>query len=244
MNNKFEDDEVLDQLRKSARKTKEPRLDEGIIQSAISNNNHAGKRKFPAPALVFNLAGATAVIFGVFVVTGPLASSNQEVLSSGTQDQLSKIAEGSMEALLVEGDVKISEEDLMSQEGRSLTEHGLSAVGNYVSNNPSEFVDEIWNGQGGSSNGNLWVFVVTDGVYIANGDDGARLSSPFYVDNIGSYTDQISRSSDADGIRLLIQGDSNILYPLVVPVNQEQGSLYQELREYILSTTFTKVPTF
>lgn len=250
MNNKFEDDEVLAQLSKSARKTKELKLDEGIIQSAISSKHNIGRRKFAAPALMFNLAGAAAVIFGVFVVTGPLASSNQAVLSSGALDQLSKI-EGSM--ALAMGHVKINEEDLLARNGKSLAEFGQSAVGNYVSNGPPEYVDEIWTGKGGTSYGNLWVFIVTDAVYTANFDhpvlDKMLFADSSLTTSLGEaqvlrHPDQVARSSDADGIRLLIQGDSNILYPLVVPVNQEQGSLYQELRDYILSTTFTKVPTF
>jgi hypothetical protein len=240
MNNKFEDDEVLAQLSKAARKTKAPRLDEGIIQSAISSRPNVGRRKFSAPALMFNLAGGAAVIAGVFVFTGPLGPTNQEVLSSGTTDQFSKI---SGEMLLAMGDVKITEGDLLSRKGKSLSEHGLSAIGNYVSNSPSAYVDEIWNGQGGTSDENLWVFVVTDAVYIANGDNRVTLSRPFTEEKVKSYADQIASSSEADGIRLLIQGDSNVLYPIVVPVNQEQGSLYIELRDYILSTTFTKVPT-
>jgi hypothetical protein len=241
MNNKFEDDEVLAQLSKAARKIKSPKLDEGIIQSAISSKPNVGRRKFSAPTLMFNLAGGAAVLAGVFVFTGSLGSTNQEVLSSGTTDQSSKISAGAL--ALARGNVKITEEDLLARDGKSLAEYGQSAVGNYVSNNPSEYVDEIWTGKGGASEGNLWVFVVTDDVYIANGNDRVRLSSPFTQDKVISYADQLASSSDADGIRLLIQGDSNVLYPIVVPVNQEQGSLYTELRDYILSDTFTKVPT-
>lgn len=250
MNNKFEDDEVLAQLSKSARKTKEPKLDEGIIKSAISRTQNVGRRKFSTPALMFNLAGATAVIVGVFVVTGTPGSSVKQVLSNGTLDQFSKI-EGSM--ALAMGHVKINEEDLLARDGKSLAEFGQSAVGNYVSNSPLQYVDEIWTGKGGTSYGNLWVFVVTDAVYFANFERpvlrralfaDSSLSTSGGEDQVIRHPDQIASSSDADGIRLLIQGDSNILYPLVVPVNEEPGSLYRELRDYILGTTFTKVPTF
>jgi hypothetical protein len=242
MNNNFEDDELLAKLSKSARRSKAPRLDEGIIHSAISSKPKVGRRRFFAPTLMFNLAGGAAVIAGVFVFTGPLGATNQELLSSGTADQLSKRSEGALS--LAMGNVKITEEDLLARDGKSLAEYGQSAVGNYVSNNPGEYVDEIWTGTGGTSEGNLWVFVVTDDVHIANGDNRVRLSSPFTQDKVISHADQLASSSDADGIRLLIQGDSNVLYPIVVPVNEEQGSLYTELRDYILSDTFTKVPTF
>lgn len=249
MKNKFEDDEVLSQLSKSARKTKAPKLEESIIHAAISSKPNTDRGKILKPALLLNLAGGAAVLVGVFVLTGPLSSTNQEVLSSGDVDQYSKI---SSEMSLARGHEKITEENLLSREGWSLAEHGASAVGNYVSNSPSAYVDEIWNGQGGTSEGNLWVFVVSDAVYIANGDNRVSISTFFTENNLNSfideeqaisYSDQIASSSDAAGIRLLIQGDSNILYPIVVPVNEKQGSLYTELRDYILSSTFTKVPT-
>jgi hypothetical protein len=242
MKNKFEDDEVLAQLSKAARRTKAPKLDESIIQSAISSKPKFGPRKFLTPALMFNLAGGAAVLAGVFVFTGPLGPTNQPMVYSDIMDSFSRM-EGS--ALLAQGDVKITEEDLLDRDGVSLAEHGLSAIGNYVSNSPAEYVDEIWNGEGGAESGSLWVFVVTDGVYMSNSENTLPLSSLFTDGKLGSYIseNQIATSSDADGIRLLIQGDSNILYPLVVPVNEAPGSLYTELRENILSNTFTQVPT-
>jgi hypothetical protein len=80
---------------------------------------------------------------------------------------------------------------------------------------------------------------------MSNSENTLPLSSLFTDGKLGSYIseNQIATSSDADGIRLLIQGDSNILYPLVVPVNEAPGSLYTDLRENILSNTFTQVPT-
>lgn len=250
MKNKFEDDEVLAQLSKAARKTKAPKLDESIIQSAMLSKPKFGPRKFLTPALMFNLAGGAAVLAGVFVFTGPLSPTAQEMVSSGTMDPFSRM-EGS--ALLVQGDVKITEEDLLARDGVSLAEHGLSAIGNYVSNSPAEYVDEIWTGQGGTETGNLWVFVVTDAVYIANDENSVPLSSFLTSEKLGSaigegsslgYGEQLASSSEADGIRLLVQGDNNILYPLVVPVNEEPGSLYSELLGKIVSDKFTKVPTF
>jgi hypothetical protein len=250
MKNKFKDDEVLAQLSKAARKTKAPKLDESIIQSAILSKPKFGPRKFLTPALMFNLAGGAAVLAGVFVFTGPLSPTAQEMVSSGTMDQFLRMEDS---ALLAQGNVEITEENLLAREGVSLAEHGLSAIGNYVSNSPAEYVDEIWTGQGGTETGNLWVFVVTDAVYIANDENSVPLSSFLTSENLGSaigedsslgYGEQLASSSDADGIRLLVQGDNNILYPLVVPVNEEPGSLYSELLGKIVSDRFTKVPTF
>ena len=250
MKNKFEDDEVLAQLSKAARKTKAPKLDESIIQSAMLSKPKFGPRKFLTPALMFNLAGGAAVLAGVFVFTGPLSPTAQEMVSSGTMDQFSRMEDS---ALLAQGNVDITEENLLAREGVSLAEHGLSAIGNYVSNSPAEYVDEIWTGQGGTETGNLWVFVVTDAVYIANDENSVPLSSFLTSEKLGSaigedsslgYGEQLASSSDADGIRLLVQGDNNILYPLVVPVNEEPGSLYSELLGKIVSDKFTKVPTF
>jgi hypothetical protein len=94
---------------------------------------------------------------------------------------------------------------------------------------------------------------VTDAVYIANDENSVPLSSFLTSEKLGSaigedsslgYGEQLASSSDADGIRLLVQGDNNILYPLVVPVNEEPGSLYSELLGKIVSDKFTKVPTF
>ena len=250
MKNKFEDDEVLAQLSKAARKTKAPKLDESIIQSAMLSKPKFGPRKFLTPALMFNLAGGAAVLAGVFVFTGPLGPTNQPMVYSDIMDSFSRM-EGS--ALLAQGDVKITEEDLLDRDGVSLAEHGLSAIGNYVSNSPAEYVDEIWTGQGGTETGNLWVFVVTDAVYIANGENSVPLSSFLTSQKLGSsvgegsslgYGEQLASSSDAEGIRLLVQGDNNVLHPLVVPVNEDPSSLYSELRSVILSEKFTKVPTF
>jgi hypothetical protein len=242
MKNKFEDDEVLAQLSKSARKTKAPKLDERIIQSAMLSKPKFGPRKFLTPALMFNLAGGAAVLAGVFVFTGPLGPTNQPMVYSGIMDPFSRMEGSSMLAM---GDLKITEEDLLAREGKSLADYGQSAVGNYVSNSPTEYVDEIWNGQGGTASGGLWVFVVTDGVYMSNSENTLPLRSLLTDGKLSSYIseNQIATSSDADGIRLLIQGDSSVLYPLVVPVNEAPGSLYTELRENILSNTFTQVPT-
>jgi hypothetical protein len=209
-----------------------------------------GPRKFLTPALMFNLAGGAAVLAGVFVFTGPLGATNQPMVSSDIMDPFSRM-EGS--ALLAAGNLKITEEDLLARDGVSLAEHGLSAIGNYVSNSPAEYVDEIWTGQGGTETGNLWVFVVTDAVYTPNDENSVPLSSFLTSEKLGSaigegsslgYGEQLASSSDADGMRLLVQGDNNILYPLVVPVNEEPGSLYSELLSKIVSDEFLKVPTF
>lgn len=250
MNNKFEDDEVLAQLSKAARKAKAPKLDESIIQSAMLSKPKFGPRKFLTPALMFNLAGGAAVLAGVFVFTGPLGSTNQPMVYNDIMDPFSKM-QGS--AALAQGNLKITEENLLARDGVSLAEHGLSAIGNYVSNSPAEYVDEIWTGQGGTETGNLWVFVVTNAVYIANDENSVPLSSFLTSEKLGSaigegsslgYGEQLASSSDADGMRLLVQGDNNILYPLVVPVNDEPGSLYSELLGKIVSDKFSKVPTF
>jgi hypothetical protein len=237
MKNKFENDELLSKLSKAARQPNAPLLSDKIIYSAVDADQKYGQRKLATPRLLVSLLGG-ALIFGTVFVVSSTGGIEPKILASlgGTTTDYS--------FLLVQGNVEISEFDLLVRYWGSLAEFGQSAVGNYVSNKPTEYVDEIWRGQGGYNSDMVWVFVVTDAVYFPNQTNGSSLNKMFSEENMKKYSSEIASRSDADGVRLLIQGSNNKLYPLVIPENNQPGSFYKQVLEQLEGDTFTKVPNF
>ena len=234
MSKKIDQDELLAKLQKSAAKTRAPRLDESLLLSASSDNPKFGPRRFLTPKLIVNLVGGAAVLAGVFAF---VSSNNSKLSELAILD--SEVSKGS--ALMVMGDTTFTEADLLARNGKSLAEYGQAAVGNYVSNNPTEYVDRMWQGFSDSIQDSVWIFVVTDSVYIPNNP----IQTTFYPigsdQDLSNYIDQIGDSTEAEGIRLLIQSSDQKLYPLVVPPNFTPGSLYLQLRDSLLQQTYTKV---
>ena len=229
MKNKFEDDELLSKLSKAARQPKAPLLSDKIIYSAVDTDLEYAPRKLSTPRLLVSLVGGAAVLAGVFLFFSP-----GPVIDVST-DPIGEMASN----LIIRGELEISENDLLFRKWATLAEFGQSAVGNYISNCPTEYVDETWNGQGGYNAGRVWVFVVTDNVYFPNSSDFGTL---FSEASLSAYRNEIASRSDADGIRLLIQGSNEKLYPLVIPETNKPNSLYAQVLDKIESNTFTKVP--
>lgn len=240
MKNKFEDDEVLAQLSKAARKTKAPKLDESIIQSAMLSKPKFGPRKFLTPALMFNLAGGAAVLAGVFVFTSPFSQINETSLS--TSPEGSSLRDMPKMSLAM-GDKKFTEEELLESNGVSLGELGLRAAAGYTPSEATEYIDETWQDRADGQNGTLYVYVVTDALYSPNNENFKSLGDFFTDGKVANLKSEIASSSDAEGIRLLVQGTDGAMYPMVIPVNEDAGSLYTKVRDQILSDSFTLIPT-
>ena len=230
MKNKFEDDELLSKLSKAAGDPKAPSLHEAIIYSAVDSDLKYGPRKLATPRVLVSLVGGAAVLAGVFLFISP-----GPVLDNST-DPIGEMPSN----LIIRGELEISEQELLVRNWGSLAEFGQSAVGNYITTSSTEYVDEIWKGQGGYNSGRVWVFVVTDDVYFPNSSDFGTM---FSEASLSKYSDEIATKSDVGGIRLLIQGSNEKLYPLVIPENNQPGSLYAQILEKIESNTFTKVPS-
>jgi hypothetical protein len=239
MKNKFEDDEVLAQLSKAARKTKAPKLDERIIQSAMLSKPKFGPRKFLTPALMFNLAGGAAVLAGVFVFTGPFSQMNETSLY--TSPEGSSLRDMPKMSLAM-GDKKFTEEELLSSNSVPLSDLGFAAVG-YTPSGASEYIDKTWQDRADGQNGNLSVYVVTDAIYSPNNENYESLGDFFNDGKAANLKSELASSSDAEGIRLLVQGTDGAMYPMVIPVNEDAGSLYTKVRDQILIDSFTLVPT-
>ena len=240
MKNKFEDDEVLAQLSKAARKTKAPKLDESIIQSAMLSKPKFGPRKFLTPALMFNLAGGAAVLAGVFVFTSPFSQINETSLSTSPEgSSLRDLPKMS----LAMGDKKFTEEELLSSNSVPLYELGLRAAAGYTPSEATEYIDETWQERADAQNGTLYVYVVTDALYSPNNENFKSLGDFFTDGKVANLESEIASSSDAEGIRLLVQGTDGAMYPMVIPVNEDAGSLYTKVRDQILSDSFTLIPT-
>lgn len=237
MKNRFEDDELLSKLSKAARELKAPRLSDKIIYSAVDADQKYGPRRLATPRLLVSLLGGAFIFGTVFVVSSPGGIGPKILAGLGGSTSESSF-------LLVQGNLEIGEFDLLVRNWGSMADFGRSAVGNYVSNRPTEYVDEIWRGQGGYNSDMVWVFVVTDAVYSPNQTNGSSLNKMFSEENMKKYSSEIASRSDADGIRLLIQGSNNKLYPLVIPENNQSGSFYKQVLEQLVSDTFTKVPNF
>jgi hypothetical protein len=239
MKNKFEDDEVLAQLSKAARKTKAPKLDERIIQSAMQSKPKFGPRKFLTPALMINLAGGAAVLAGVFVFTSPFSQINETSLSTSPEgSSLRDMPKMSLDM----GDKKFSEEELLSSNSVPLSDLGFAAVG-YTPSGASEYIDKTWQDRADGQNGNLSVYVVTDAIYSPNNENYESLGDFFNDGKVANLKSELASSSDAEGIRLLVQGTDGAMYPMVIPVNEDAGSLYTKVRDQILIDSFTLIPT-
>jgi hypothetical protein len=239
MKNKFEDDEVLAQLSKAARKTKAPKLDERIIQSAMLSKPKFGPRKFLTPALMFNLAGGAAVLAGVFVFTSPFSQINETSLSTSPEGpSLREMPKMSLDM----GDKKFTEEELLSSNSVPLSDLGFAAVG-YTPSGASEYIDKTWQDRADGQNGNLSVYVVTDAIYSPNNENYESLGDFFNDGKVANLKSELASSSDAEGIRLLVQGTDGAIYPMVIPVNEDAGSLYTKVRDQILIDSFTLIPT-
>lgn len=228
MNNWFEGDELLSKLRGAAAEHKAPRLSDAIIYSVTDIELKNVPIKSATPGLLMSLLGGAALIFGAFMTVSP------ESKIAISTDQLDRELSGA----IIQGDIEINEIDLLVRNGESLSDFGQSAIGNYISNRPKEYVDEIWKGQGGYNAGKVWVFVVTDKLSFPNSSD---FSTMFSEATLKKYRNEIASQSDADGIRLLIQGSNEKLYPLVIPVNSQPGSLYSKVLEKIESNTFSNI---
>jgi hypothetical protein len=235
MKNQFENDELLSNLSNAAVERKAPTLSDDIIYSAISTDSKVRSRMVARPKLVFTLAGGALALGMVYA----LPNSDGITPLSGKVDMV-PFSESS--PLMRAGDYKMSEEDLLSHGPKSLSDFGQTAVGNYASNEPTEYIDEVWQGQGGYNADRVWVFAVTTAVYLPNKSDS--LGTMFSQENLIKFRDEIADSSDAAGIRLLIQGASNKLYPLVIPENKKPGSLYLQVLEILESDTFTRISGF
>jgi hypothetical protein len=79
MKNQFENDSVLEQLSRAARRPKAPKLSEDILVAA-STESSVKAGKFKLPALFLSLASATAAVALVAVVANP-AITNTEPFS-------------------------------------------------------------------------------------------------------------------------------------------------------------------
>ena len=77
MKNQFENDPVLGQLSKAARKTKAPKLSEDLLVAAASKDSSVKARKFKLPALFLSLASATAAVALVAVVANPAITNTE-----------------------------------------------------------------------------------------------------------------------------------------------------------------------
>lgn len=232
MSKEYEKDELLAKLAKAAGKKKAPTLSEDILYKATRPDEIFGPRKWHTPKLLINLLGGAAVLAGIFALS---ANPPQRALIDPNFNlNLNQKMQG--DALLAQGDVSFTEEQLSSPLEVSLSEWGNRAVGNYVSNTPGAFNEEMWKGQTRPE----WVFVVTDGVYFPNGDN-AELKTLFTAEELAQVAADLSTDSSQQGIKLLIQGEDGVLHPLVIKAGQDR-TLYALLLEDLLTRTFSSVP--
>jgi hypothetical protein len=234
MNKEFEIDELLNNLSKTARKSKAPILSEDILYSATKSESKFGPRKLHTPRLLINLVGGAAVLAGIFALSmNPPQNAIMEVNLNPQLDQ--KISSGSFSIAM--GDSRFTEEQFVSTSSVTLADWGQLAVGNYVSNNPERYEDRLWSGENA-----FWIFVVVDGVYIPN-DGSDDLNDLLNSVKLAEFKDEITSDSSVRGIKFLIQEQAvgGALYPLVIKENPE-SSFYQLIRDTVLAQTYTAVP--
>lgn len=236
MGKEFEKDELLTKLAKTAGKQKTPTLSEDLLYSATRVTEKFGLRKWHTPKLIVNLAGGAAVLSGIFMLSlNNVPNSSIQPLIDPNAKVDTRIASGSN--LLAMGDKTFTEEELINPLPVSLAAWGERAVGNYVSNNPENYKDEIWSG----ATSPTWIFVVADGVYFPN-DASSEIKTLLGSFSWDQVSQQLSADSNQHGIKLLIQDESGTLFPLVIRENPE-SNLYLQARDILLSQTFSLVPT-
>ena len=114
MKNQFENDPVLGQLSKAARKPKAPKLSEDLLVAA-SKDSSVKARKFKLPALFLSLASATAAVALVAVVANPAITNTESYsLTEFGEDLLVKSGESRVDGSFM------SNPDLPGQASRLL----------------------------------------------------------------------------------------------------------------------------
>jgi hypothetical protein len=98
MKNEFENDPVLGQLSKAARKPKAPKLGEGLLVAASTKDESVKAGKFRMPTLFVSLASATTAVLLVTLVSNPSITNNEPYsqLSDG-EKSLTKIDDNQSE---------------------------------------------------------------------------------------------------------------------------------------------------
>jgi len=234
MKKEFENDPLLQQLQRATEVKQAPKIGEDILIRATAINP-SPLRKFQTPRLLVSLAGGAAVI--ALVSVGLSQSPFSDLALRLTGDQNSE-----MSASIAMGNYTFTEADLLARNSVSLAQYGKAAVGNYVSNHPTEYFDQMWQNHLPEENKEHWVFLVTDDIYIPNFQDEKTFFKISNQDWLVENYSKFATTSDAAGIRMLVQDNSRKLFPLVVPVDNSPGSFYLELRDEILNLSFTKVP--
>lgn len=229
MNEKIEKDELLNKLRQSAKNPNAPILSEEILFAATKSEQRFGPRKLHTPKIILNLVGGAAVLAAVFALT--LNPSQTDILKDLEPNGTSGSASIAM------GNFIFTEEELLVSQKLNLAYWGQKAVGNYVSNSPETYVDNLWPGRQA-----YWIFVVADGVYMPN-ERSAEIRNMFKAENLDQFSGELSKDSTVRGIKFLIQeqGVGGALYPLVVREDQE-SSFYKQVRDILLSDTYTQIP--
>ena len=236
MSQEFEKDELLAKLAKTAGKQNAPKLSEDLLHSATRTVEKFGPRKWHTPKLILNLVGGAAVLAAVFAISmNSSLDSGIRPLEDPNVKLDARIDSGS--ALLAMGNKTFSEQELVDPLSISLAEWGQRSVGNYVSNNPDAFLNEIWSGNSSPT----WIFVVADGIYIPN-DSIVEIRALLAPTNLDQVRQELTADSDQPGIKLLLQDDTGTLFPLVIKENPD-STLYVQLRDILLSQSFTLVPT-
>jgi hypothetical protein len=87
MKNQFENDPVLGQLSKAARRAKAPKLSEDLLVAA-SKDSSVKAGKFKLPALFLSLASATAAVALVAVVANPAITNTEPYSMTQPSDNL------------------------------------------------------------------------------------------------------------------------------------------------------------
>jgi hypothetical protein len=78
MKKEFENDPILGQLSKAARKPKAPKLSEGLLVAAASKDASVKAGKFRTPTLFVSLASATTAVLLVALVANPSITNNEQ----------------------------------------------------------------------------------------------------------------------------------------------------------------------
>lgn len=232
MSKEFEKDELLAKLAKTAGKKKAPTLSEDILYQATKTDEKFGPRKWHTPKLLINLVGGAAVLAGIFALSAN--PPQNAIMEADLNPNLNQKIQG--DALLVQGDLSFTEEQLASPLAESISVWGQRAIGNYVSNHPEAFDGQMWTGQTKP----VWILIVTDGVYIPNGEI-QKLADLFTAEKLSQASLGLTTDSSLSGIKLLIQGEDGVLHPLVI-TNVQESSFYNEVLDLLIGQTYTAVP--
>ncbi|NBW73617.1 MAG: hypothetical protein EBR26_04340 [Microbacteriaceae bacterium] len=225
---KEEKDELLNRLRNAEGKLDAPVLPEEILYLATKPERKFAIRKLQSPKLVLNLLGGAAILALVFIVS---TSPRDTQITDLSFSKMAPLYDSTM-PLEPEITFQLTEEDLITPRTVTLNEYGQKLSGGLV----NSFEADIWSGQTEP----FAVIVIADGLYLPREITMDNLKQLFGAEKIAQVSNDVSTDESVQAIKLLIQTDSGVIHPLVIPQSDGDG-YYKDVLATLIAQSYQKI---